>query len=221
MSIGVWNVLQECPFQRMKQHALYLKEATSMLALLLKYKDKNDKQYVMQQITQQEKHADFIKMNIRSLLNEQIFMPVSRRDLLDLLLIQDAIINKIEDIAGLFFARNMEILDIWNDTWQEFVNIIENTGDCIVELNKDIAHTIDAGFQSRMRRILLETVKKLDEYEHKHDELLKIMRKSLYQVEESLKTIDVWFYYQLLERMGDITNYARRLGFQAITMVTR
>lgn len=224
MSTVVWSVLEECPFQMMYQHALAVQASMTHLSLLfdsIRQKDVQAAQTALSNVALYEQKADQIKRNIRKLLNERIFIPVSRRDLLEVLLLQDSIANKIEDISGLFFARNMTVLPAWESSWDLFLETMTRAVALVVQLSEDLSHIIEAGFQSRMQKIMMETVAHLDDCEHQHDQLLKKMRKELYDAESTLKMIDIWFYYQLLDRMGDVTDLARRLGFQLMTLVTR
>lgn len=224
VSTVVWSLLEECPFQMLLKHALCVQEAMVHLSLLFEHRKNKDEKAAaaaLESVSSHEHQADLIKRNIRKLLNEKIFIPVSRRDLLDVLLLQDSVANEIEDISGLFFARDMNVLDVWDDVWGEFVSTMTRSVALMVQLNEDLSHIIEAGFQSRMQKVMMETVSNLDDCEHEHDEILKDMRKKLYAIEDSMKTIDIWFYYQLLDRMGNVTDLARRLGFQLNTLVTR
>lgn len=224
MSTVVWSVLKECPFQMLHQHALCVQEAMNNLCLLFEYGKQREPDLscaALSKVHEQEQQADQIKQSIRKLLNERIYIPVNRRDLLDVLFLQDSIANQIEDISGLFYARQMEILTVWEDVWDQFLATMVRAVQLVVQINEDLSHIIEAGFHSRMQTILLETVVSLDECEHLHDQFLKEMRLKLYDVEATLKPIDVWFYYQFLDRMGNVTDLARRLGFQLISLVTR
>ena len=56
-----------------------------------------------------EAKADEIKNELRLHLPKSLFMPVDRRDLLEILHLQDTIANRAQDIAGLLFERKMTI----------------------------------------------------------------------------------------------------------------
>ena len=224
MNPAGWNILEPSPFHIMHKHALALQSVMEGLIEIFKYKNLNDEKKRLQSyenVIYYERHADTLKKHLRKFLTDDVFLPVSHRDLLDVILLQDAIANKIKDIAGLFFSRDMYILEVWEDTWQVFLDTLELSVRLVVQLNEDLVHMLEAGFHSRMQQVLFDTVEQLDKCESDHDQLLVILRRQLYACEKDMAPIDVWFYYQFLERMGTVTDIARRLGFQLVTLVTR
>ena len=59
-----------------------------------------------------EKEVDVLKKELRLNLPKGLFMPVSRQDLLEVLLMQDKIANKAKDIAGTIVGRRMVLSEI-------------------------------------------------------------------------------------------------------------
>ena len=60
-------------------------------------------------IVELEQEADELKKQIRAQLPKNLFMPVPREDLLNLLWAQDQIANKARDVSGLVYGRRMAI----------------------------------------------------------------------------------------------------------------
>ena len=56
-----------------------------------------------------ESEADDIKNELRAHLPKSMFLPVDRRDLLEILDLQDSIADTAEDIAGMMFVRHMTL----------------------------------------------------------------------------------------------------------------
>jgi predicted phosphate transport protein (TIGR00153 family) len=63
-------------------------------------------------IVEFENDADALKKQIRSDLPKRLFMPVPREDLLELLLVQDRIANRVRDVSGIVLGRRM-LLRYW------------------------------------------------------------------------------------------------------------
>ena len=72
-------------------------------------------------IAKLEREADKLKRKLRLHLPKSLFMPVSRRDLLEVLTVQDKIANKAKDIAGLIIGRKMTFPDTINQQLIDFV----------------------------------------------------------------------------------------------------
>ena len=62
---------------------------------------------VQHEIAQLEDEADDQKHELRMHLPSTLFLPVDRRDLLDVLTMQDNIANRAKDIAGLMVGRGI------------------------------------------------------------------------------------------------------------------
>ena len=63
---------------------------------------------VYKEIRTLENKADVLKKKLRLQMPKGLFMPVARRDLLELLLVQDQAANQAKDISGLITGRKME-----------------------------------------------------------------------------------------------------------------
>jgi len=72
-------------------------------------------------IAQMERDADILKRELRLNLPNSLFMPVSRRDLLEVLTMQDKIANKARNIAGLILGRKMEIPASLGTHFRDFI----------------------------------------------------------------------------------------------------
>ena len=80
-----------------------------------------------------EQAADEIKNQLRGHLPKSILMPVDRRDLLEVLAMQDSIADTAQDIAGLLVERKMEVP--------------ADMGDTLVALVKPLCRYLRAGRQ--------------------------------------------------------------------------
>ena len=68
-----------------------------------------------------EEQADQIKNQLREQLPRSLFMPVDRRDLLDVLDMQDSIADVSQDIAGLLVERSMVVPEPLKESLLPFV----------------------------------------------------------------------------------------------------
>jgi len=67
-----------------------------------------------------EGEADILKKKLRLSLPSTFMMPFSRRDLLDLLLMQDSIANITKDVSGLMINRKMTLPD---EIFEDMINL--------------------------------------------------------------------------------------------------
>ena len=89
------------------------------------------------QIAQLENVSDAIKNELRMNLPTSLFMPIDRRDVLDVLDLQDLIANKTKDIAGLILGRKMAIPAPLKGSYMNFLTrCIDATRQAQVAINE-------------------------------------------------------------------------------------
>ena len=143
---------------------------------------------------------------------KSLFMPVDRRDLLEVLLLQDTIANVAQDIAGLLIERKMSIPDFLRDPLivltARCVDTVEHAAKVIEELDELLA----IGFRGREVDRVDEMLKELNAIEDETDELGIALARALFDHEDELKPVSVMMWYQIIEWIGDLADYAEKVG---------
>ena len=104
------GVFGKSPFSAMQAHMRVVLECVHEIPPLFEKLAEGDEKgvkSVMERIFEREAAADSIKNELRSHLPKSLFMPVDRRDLLEVLQMQDSIADTAQDIAGLLVERPM------------------------------------------------------------------------------------------------------------------
>jgi len=87
-----------------------------------------------------ENDADTIKNELRNNLPKSLFMPVDRRDLLEVLQMQDSIADTAQDVAGLLVERPMGLPEFLKEPLmtlaERCVDACEHSGKIIEELDE-------------------------------------------------------------------------------------
>jgi predicted phosphate transport protein (TIGR00153 family) len=105
-------------------------------------------------IGNKEKKADQLKKKLRMNLPSTFMMPFSRRDLLDVLLIQDSIANITKDLAGLMMTRHMVFPKEFAEDFIKLSELcIKTSGAALVAIN-ELDELLETAFSSRERRIV-------------------------------------------------------------------
>ena len=100
------------PFRPLQEHMKIVEECADEVPPLFEALRDRDHAAVIarkDRIFELEGQADDVKNELRLHLPRSLFMPVDRRDLLDLLNAQDSIADTIQDIAGLLVLRGMSV----------------------------------------------------------------------------------------------------------------
>ena len=209
------------PLQKhMKQVHSCIKEF-GVFAKAAKSEDWEKAQEAQVSIGNKEKKADQLKKKLRMNLPSTFMMPFSRRDLLDVLLIQDSIANITKDLAGLMMTRHMVFP---KEFAEDFINLaelcIKTSGAALVAIN-ELDELLETAFSSRERKIVAEMVKKINVLEHDTDTAQNDIRNKLFLLESNLPPVDVMFYYRAIEWLGETADAAQKVGSRFEVMLTK
>ena len=100
------------PFKPMQEHIGVAARCAAEVPKLFEALAAGDQEKVVavkDRIYELEQEADEIKNELRAHLPKSLLLPVDRRDLLEVLDMQDSIADTAQDIAGLLFERPMEV----------------------------------------------------------------------------------------------------------------
>jgi len=172
-------------------------------------------------IAQMERDADVLKRELRLNLPNSLFMPVSRRDLLEVLTMQDKIANKARNIAGLILGRKMEIPASLGTHFRDFiVKSIETSAQAQTAIN-ELDELVETGFRGHEVRLVTSMIQKLDALETETDQIQVQIRNSLAKLENELPPIDVMFLYKIIDWIGDLGDRAQQVGSRLELLLAR
>ena len=168
-----------------------------------------------------ENDADEIKNLLRMQLPSSLFMPMDRRDVLDVLQLQDKIANKAKDIAGLVLGRKMSLPESICNTYIEFLNrcvdATRQTQNAINELDELVA----AGFRGNEVTRVKKMIEELHVIEDETDKIQIKLRAELYKIEKDLPPVDVMFIYKIIEWTVDLADNAQSTGNRLQLMLAK
>jgi predicted phosphate transport protein (TIGR00153 family) len=163
-------------------------------------------------IVELEQEADELKKQIRGQLPKNLFMPVPREDLLNLLWAQDQIANKARDVSGLVVGRRMKIPKRLR---KDFLNFVSRNADAAKKARKSVRELdelYETGFRGAEAEFVEALVDELDKIENDTDEMQAKVRKELFAIEKDLPPVDVMFLYRVIELTGEVGDMAERIG---------
>ena len=172
-------------------------------------------------IAKLEGEADKLKKKLRLDLPKSLFMPVSRRDLLEVLTMQDKIANKAKDIAGLIIGRKMTFPDTVGDKLIDFVNRCIDASRQAQKAINELDELVETGFGGREVKLVQSMIKELDSIESDTDKIQVKVRAALFKKEKDLPPVDVMFMYRVIDRIGDLGDLSQRVGSRLELMLAR
>ncbi len=168
-----------------------------------------------------EHDADVMKKDLRTHLPKGLFMPVDRRDILDVLLRQDIIANQAKDIAALIVGRKMQLPTEMNNDFLLFTKrCIDSVKQALQTIN-ELDELVETGFRGLEVERVEAMLEELGAIESETDTMQDQLRATLFKLEKDLSPVDVIFTYRLIDRLGSVADNAERVGSRLSLMLAR
>ena len=176
---------------------------------------------IQEQIKQLEHDADDKKKALRHDLPTGLFMPVDRRDLLDVLMMQDNMANQTKDIAGLIVGRQMRLPQTTHKLFAEHVARVIDASAQALSIINELDELVETGFRGIEVERVQGMIAELNKIESATDRIQVELRTILFGLEDDLRATDVMFTYQLIEGVGQVADYAQRVGSRLQLLLAR
>lgn len=218
------SLFAKSPITPIQEHMAAVEATTRLLAEFLTATlagDWAEAKAVQKQISKSEKAADGLKKKIRINLPKNLFLPVPRSDLLDLISKQDRIANTAQDISGLMLGRRMEIPEPVREQTLEFLSNSIDTVSQAAKAISELDELLETGFRGREVTLVESLIKELDALESKNDKIQIKLRAALFKLEKDLPPVDTMFLYEVISLIGHLANGAQDVGARLQILLAR
>jgi len=209
------NLFGRSPFKPLQEHMRVVQRCTGEIPELFEALCEGDGDRVRQiqeKIFNLESQADDIKNDLRAHLPKSLFMPVDRRDLLEVLDLQDSLADTAQDIAGLLVERSMGVPDPMK---KSLMNMVRRCVDACMHAARIIERLdelVETGFRGPESDAVIEMVEELNKIESDTDRMGMELSRSLFGHEEDMKPISVVLWYDLIKLIGSLADDAEKIG---------
>lgn len=218
------SLFGKSPFSALQSHMRVVLECAREIPPLFEALAGGDQDGVAackSRIFEREAEADRLKNDMRGALPKSLFMPVDRRDLLEVLQMQDSIADTAQDIAGLLVERRMEIPDFMQEALLALAHRCVDTCEQSAQIIEELDELLAMGFRGREASRVEDMVAKLNLIEDDTDELGIQLARRLFEHEDDMKPVSVMMWYQLIEWIGDLADYAEKVGDRLRLLIAR
>jgi predicted phosphate transport protein (TIGR00153 family) len=218
------GIFGNSPVRPLQEHMDKIVACVSELIPFTKAVLKNDQQNIAlhhQNIITMENEADALKKELRLRLPSSLFMPIDRRDVLEVLTMQDMVAGSARDVAGLIAGRNMRIPKSMGKNYKK---LVKKCIDACVQAHVAICELdelIETGFGKAERKRVGRLLIKLDGIEQLTDEQQVTLRGELFNLESELPAVNIMFLYTVIDKTGNIADRAQRVGSRLQLMLAR
>ncbi|MDH3579463.1 MAG: TIGR00153 family protein [Hyphomicrobiales bacterium] len=212
------------PFKPMQEHMRVVRKCAAQVTKLFEALCKGDQkkvEAVKERIFELENEADAIKNELRAHLPKSLFMPVDRRDLLEVLDLQDSIADTAQDIAGLLVERKMEVAEGMDQPLLIMVRRCVDACDQASRIIERLDELVETGFRGPESEAVIEMVEQLNKIESDTDQMGLELARSLFVHEDKMNPVSVVFWYDLIRMIGELADYAEKVGNRLRLLLAR
>jgi hypothetical protein len=221
---GFTDIIKKSPFGPIRAHMLVSKASVDELITFLKSAiDSNWSEAVKSRkvIADLENQADTLKAETRGLLTKSLFLAVPREDILDLIKLADDIPNTVKDISGLMIGRQMEIPAKISSSFLHFAKEAAVISDAASEAVNYIDELFQFSFGGNAAIKMQQLIEKLDSLENKNDQTEINLRAELFAIEKDLPPVNVIFLYDIINKIGELSDRAEQVGHRISLIASR
>ncbi len=205
----------QSPFKPLQEHMRVVVRCASEVPSLFDALCAGDEERISEirdRVFALESEADDIKNELRSHLPKTIFMPVDRRDLLEILDLQDSIADTAQDIAGMLMVRRPKVIDLIHAPLMSLTQRCLDACRQMARIMEELDELVETGFRGPESEIVLNMINELNRIETDTDQKAIILLNELFAHEEEFDPISLMVWHRLIRWVGDLANYSEKVG---------
>ncbi len=221
MRVPILEAFRKSPFDGLLEHAKKAKECIDKLGKAVECycsEDYDAFEKLAEEILKLENDADWIKGNIRNHLPRGIFMSVDKGDFLSCLQEQDAILDLAEDAVIWLGFRRTKIPKEIKDAFLKHLHYVIDTVETLENIVGQVKYLIGP-ISKKERNSAKETIKSIHTKEHKTDESMHELARSLFAIEGDFSS--AYHLLHVIFLISHIADHAENAGDRIRVMLAK
>jgi uncharacterized protein len=223
-TIKFGKLFAKSPFKPVRKHMALASECAALLPAVMQAfftGDRETLEEIRQTIGEQESAADKILEGLQRRLPAVTSMPLERRDLLDVLEMQEGIANRTQDIAGLLMDLPLEVPANLQQPMMRLIDrCVAATGGAY-EIIKLIEKLSEGAFRGVQAEETLQLIQDVITMESEADSVSSEITRLLFAHCREMEPVSVVFLYQLVAWIDDLADFSEKLALRSQLLVTR
>jgi predicted phosphate transport protein (TIGR00153 family) len=158
-----------------------------------------------------EHQADELKHEIRAHLPKRLFMAVERRDMLEILDAQDSIADVTQDVAEMAALRGMQTPAALKEPLAALASAALAACGQSERVVNELDELVETGFGRHEVARVEDMISQLNGLESEADTRGEEALKALFSIEDEIG-VGAYYWYEIINWIGDIADYAERAG---------
>lgn len=167
---------------------------------------------ICETISELEHKADLTKNDIRNHLHKNIYLPIERSNLLEILSIQDSIADAAEDIAVLASLKKLEMPEEFREDFRKFLSKNIESFESARNIIKEMHDLLESSFGGHEAEKVKKMVDDVAYKEHEADVLQRKLLKALYNSEDKMGYSSFYLWQKIFQEVASISNLSEKLA---------
>jgi len=176
---------------------------------------------LFKEISDLESEADIIKNDIRSHLPKSIFLPIDRRDLLEVLDIQEELPDTIQDIGIMLTLRPLKLPADMKEPLNNLIDEVTIVCSQAADLVQEFDELVETSFGGKEAEKVLAMIEQINADETVADGTERAAAKKLFDLEKEGEVLDVITWSRTSNKLGDLADSAERMANRLRLMIAK
>ena len=201
------------PFGPLQEHMKTVARAASDLPALFEAFAEGDQAKIAElrgRIAGVEAEADRMKESIRDNLPRKLFLPVDRRDLLDMLEMQDQVANAARGCAERVFEREWDVPTEVGEALHALVLGSVAVVDAAAQAMSRLDELLEVGFAGPEAELARERIAEVVRLKDEDRAAFDRARRALFKNEGELSPLEAILMLQLFDRVADLARFSKK-----------
>lgn len=211
----ILDLFAKSPFKPLSKHMVMVAELLDYIMPLMESfirRDSNEVLIISKKIMKKEHDADIIKQKIRDTLPKSLFLPVDRRDFMQLLSAQDDLADAVEDLAVVARFKSIEVPKRLEEYLVKLSQSVVEIGHEAIKILKEIDLMMETSFSGPEAEKVSMWADKIGNMEWKIDKLQFKYLQAVFEMEDDLSKGEFYILMELNRKLGSIANQSEKIG---------
>ncbi|MGB5259326.1 MAG: TIGR00153 family protein [Gammaproteobacteria bacterium] len=223
-TLNFGKLFGKSPFKPIKKHMKIANDCVALMPAALEAFIKQDKDALKgfkRNISQLESDADKIFEELQNRLPKTMFLPVDRRDLLDVLEMQEAIADRTEDIIGLMVELSITVPKEMRAPLGSLVDRCTVAADGAYQIVSSFEDLVETGFKGPHVDKTNKLIQEVISTETDADTIGTDITHALFDHCKDMHPVAVVFLYNLISWIDDLADFSEKLAIRSRLLLAR
>ncbi|MCP5004970.1 MAG: TIGR00153 family protein [Planctomycetes bacterium] len=167
---------------------------------------------IAKEVSKLEAKADVTKNELRNHLPSNLFLPISKSALLEILSLQDDIADDAEDIAVLMTLKKLTLKEVFKEEVVNFFKINFETFDLVKAIVEEFDNLLETSFTGREAEKVKSMAHAVAVKEHESDVSQRLLLKNMFKNEEHFTHGEFQLWLLIFKEIRTLSNTSENLA---------